>query len=136
MGQTSSVELMQWQRETREIIRRLVIWERLALTLMNSFCVVSIRLNEVGMVTRVRRTNHHPAARTTREKQRTGHAQRCRRIHREATEGRAHRDGMADGDGSVASCGARWPTMLARIGIMKALHRHDVRGFKPSKKKT
>jgi len=28
------------------------------------------------------------------------------------------------------------PTMLARIGIMKALHRHDVREFKPSEKKT
>jgi hypothetical protein len=25
--------------------------------------------------------------------------------------------------------------MLARIGIMKALHRHDVREFKPSEKK-
>jgi len=28
------------------------------------------------------------------------------------------------------------PTMLARIGIMKALHRHDEREFKPSEKKT
>jgi hypothetical protein len=28
------------------------------------------------------------------------------------------------------------PTMLARIGIMKALHRHEVREFKPSEKKT
>jgi len=28
------------------------------------------------------------------------------------------------------------PTMLARIGIMKALHRHDAREFKPSEKKT
>jgi hypothetical protein len=28
------------------------------------------------------------------------------------------------------------PTMLARIGIMKALHRHDVRECKPSEKKT
>jgi hypothetical protein len=28
------------------------------------------------------------------------------------------------------------PTMLARIGIMTALHRHDVREFKPSEKKT
>src|SRR5580698_6140203 len=28
------------------------------------------------------------------------------------------------------------PTMLARIGIMKDLHRHEVREFKPSEKKT
>jgi hypothetical protein len=28
------------------------------------------------------------------------------------------------------------PTMLARIGIMKALHRHEVREFKLSEKKT
>jgi hypothetical protein len=28
------------------------------------------------------------------------------------------------------------PTKLARIGIMKALHRHDVREFTPSEKKT
>jgi hypothetical protein len=28
------------------------------------------------------------------------------------------------------------PTMLARIGIMKAIHRHEVREFKPSEKKT
>jgi hypothetical protein len=28
------------------------------------------------------------------------------------------------------------PTMLARIGIMKALNRHDVREFKTSEKKT
>jgi hypothetical protein len=28
------------------------------------------------------------------------------------------------------------PTMLARIGIMQALHRHGVREFKPSEKKT
>jgi hypothetical protein len=28
------------------------------------------------------------------------------------------------------------PTMLARIGIMRALHRHEVREFNPSPKKT
>jgi hypothetical protein len=28
------------------------------------------------------------------------------------------------------------PTMLARIGIMKVLHRHDLREFKSSEKKT
>lgn len=28
------------------------------------------------------------------------------------------------------------PTMLPRIGILKALNRHDVREFKPSEKKT
>jgi hypothetical protein len=28
------------------------------------------------------------------------------------------------------------PTMLARIGVMRALHRHDVREFNPSSKKT
>jgi hypothetical protein len=28
------------------------------------------------------------------------------------------------------------PTMLARIGILTALHRHEVREFKPSEKKT
>jgi hypothetical protein len=28
------------------------------------------------------------------------------------------------------------PTMLPRVGILKALHRHEVREFKPSEKKT
>jgi hypothetical protein len=28
------------------------------------------------------------------------------------------------------------PTMLARIGVMRALHRHDVREFNSSSKKT
>jgi hypothetical protein len=28
------------------------------------------------------------------------------------------------------------PTMLARIGIMRALHRHEVREFKSSEEKT
>jgi hypothetical protein len=36
----------------------------------------------------------------------------------------------------IMAAEGRAPTMLARIGIMKALHRHDVREFKPSEKKT
>jgi hypothetical protein len=27
-----------------------------------------------------------------------------------------------------------WPTMLARIGVMKALHRHEVRQFNPDRR--
>jgi hypothetical protein len=27
-----------------------------------------------------------------------------------------------------------WPTILARIGVMKALHRHQVRRFNPNAK--
>jgi hypothetical protein len=51
-------------------------------------------------------------------------------------QGRAHGNGVANCNGSVASAVRGAPTMLARIGIMKALHRHEVREFKPSEKKT
>ena len=42
---------------------------------------------------------------------------------------------MANCKGSFASSSAGAPTLLARIGIMKALHRHDLRELKPSGKK-
>jgi hypothetical protein len=57
-----------------------------------------------------------------------------RQLHHRASQGRAFRTRVAGSDGSpdaalmlVATRGG--PTMLARIGVMQALHRHIVREF-------
>jgi hypothetical protein len=60
---------------------------------------------EVRLVAQIRRTDHHPAARTTREKPRACHAERCGRVHHKVAQGRAHGNRVANCDGSVAPQG-------------------------------
>jgi hypothetical protein len=83
------------------------------------------------LVPQIRRTNCNPAARTTREKPRAGHEfiAKLPKAEHTATEWQTAMEALL-----LAVRGA--PTVLARIGIMKALHRHDVRKFKSSEKKT
>jgi hypothetical protein len=68
---------------------------------------------------------------------RARHARGCRDLHHEAAEGPStrRRNGKAAMQALILVATKGGPTMLARIGIMRALNRHVERVFEPSGKK-
>ena len=62
------------------------------------------------------------------------HAAGRRHLHCQAAEKiGAHGRGVAGGDGGFLVVTLGGPTMFARIGVMRALNRHVVRMFDPSR---
>ena len=57
-----------------------------------------------------------------------------RRLHHQPSEKGIRPAGMANGNRGPVLCSRGGPTMMARIGVMKALNRHVVREFNPDRK--